>query len=70
MSKRTLGNSASKDPLQKELEAIKRLLMLFLYKTGTKQAEVAAALQIDQAEASRMMPVSKISKYNLQGLSK
>jgi hypothetical protein len=47
----------------KELVAIKRLLLLFLIKTGASQDELTLALQKDQADISRMMPVRKIKKY-------
>ncbi len=54
--------AASKDPIAKELEAIKRLLMLSLLKEGVAQNVIALALQMDPADLSRMMPVRKIKK--------
>ena len=64
MAKKKTKKQETKDPVQKELEAIKRLLMFFLYKTGVSQGELAIALQVDQAEVSRMMPARKIKSYN------
>jgi len=44
------------DPVQRELDSIKRLLVLLLYKAGTPQSEVAKALSMDPGDLSRMMP--------------
>jgi hypothetical protein len=66
MAKKKPKQNQPQDPIQKELEAIKRLLMFFLYKTGVSQGELAIALQVDQAEVSRMMPARKIKSYNSQ----
>jgi DNA-binding MarR family transcriptional regulator len=49
---------------EKELTQIKKLLMLLLIKTGTSQSELAFALQLDQADVSRMLPVRKITKFD------
>jgi hypothetical protein len=49
--------------IEKELITIKRLLLLFLIKTGATQEELSSALEKDQADVSRMMPVRKIKKY-------
>lgn len=48
------------DPVVRELDAIKRLLMLQLLKTGAQQSEIALALDVDASEVSRMMPARKI----------
>ena len=56
-------NNDTQSPIEKELVAIKRLLMLFLIKTGASQDELALALEKDQANISRMMSVKKIKKY-------
>lgn len=48
---------------EKELGDIKKLLMLFLVKTGVTQDELALALKIDRAEISRALPTRKIKKY-------
>lgn len=44
------------DPIERELDYIKRLLILQLYKNGVSQGDVAKALDVDAAEISRMMP--------------
>ena len=66
MAKKKTKKQETKDPVQKELEAIKRLLMFFLYKTGVSQSELAIALQVDRADVSRMMPTRKIKSYSSQ----
>jgi DNA-directed RNA polymerase specialized sigma subunit len=48
------------DPIVKELFEIKRLLMALMYKLGSSLTEVAEALQMDTADASRMLPARKI----------
>jgi len=63
-SKRT--ESKAVDPVEEELESIKRLLFLFLMKTGASQGEIALALQRDQGAISRMIPRRKIKTYDLQ----
>jgi hypothetical protein len=60
---RKTKNTNTQTPSEKELNAIKRLLLLFLIKTGASQDELALALQKDQADISRMIPVRKIKKY-------
>jgi len=52
------------DPIERELDSIKRLLVLHLLKGGASQKEIAHALQVDQAVVSRLFPASKIAKYN------
>lgn len=44
------------DPIHRELDAIKRLMILQLLKSGTSQSDIAKALAIDPADLSRMMP--------------
>jgi predicted transcriptional regulator len=51
------------DPIQSELDSIKRLLTLFLLKAGATQEEVAMALSIDQSAVSRMFPARKLKKF-------
>jgi hypothetical protein len=53
----------TKPPIEKELIAIKKLLLLYLIKTGVSQDELELALEKDQADISRMMPARKIKKY-------
>jgi len=52
------------DPLLEEITAIKRLLVLFLMKTGTSQEEISLALEIDRSTISRMLPSNKIKQYD------
>jgi hypothetical protein len=54
-----------KDDVLRELDAIKRLLTLFLLKIDTSQGEVAMALQVDQSEVSRMFPARNVKKLKL-----
>ena len=51
------------DPIVRELDAIKRLLILQLMKAGTSQGEIAKALGIDQAALSRMMPAKQFKPF-------
>jgi len=50
-------------PVEKELNIIKRLLVLFLAKTGASLSELSIGLQMDPADISRMFPIRKIKKY-------
>jgi len=55
------------DPQQQmliELEGIKYLLAVLLMKAGTAQSEIAAALQIDQGNLSRVLPARKFKPFN------
>ena len=51
------------DPVQAELDSIKRLLTLLLLKAGTSQGEIAMALDVDQSVVSRMFPARKVKKF-------
>lgn len=52
------------DPIQTELDSIKRLLILLLLKAGTPQAEIAKALHdVDPSVVSRMFSGVKIKKF-------
>lgn len=62
MAKRNRKKEVGKDPVVKELQAIKRLLMLGLLNERVDQKVIAYALQMDAADVSRMMPVRKIKK--------
>ena len=53
----------NEDPLLKELGSIKRLLILFLIKAGTSQAEIATALCVDQTTVSLMFPARKVKRF-------
>lgn len=48
--------SVQGDEVVRELEAIKRLLMLMLMRAGATQADIAAALGVNQSSVSRMLP--------------
>ncbi len=48
--------SAIDDPIQKELDSIKRLLILLLLRDGASQSVVASALGVAQSSVSRMFP--------------
>jgi hypothetical protein len=63
MAKKKTKNTNPQTPIEKELNIIKRLLMVFLVKTGVPLSELALALKMDQAVVSRMMPIRKIKKY-------
>ncbi|HWD21433.1 MAG TPA: hypothetical protein VHB20_19360 [Verrucomicrobiae bacterium] len=51
------------DPIAKELDSIKRLLILLLLKAGASQGEVARALQMDQGNFSRAFPARGIKRF-------
>ena len=53
----------SNDPVVRELDMIKRLLILQLMKAGTPQGEIAKALSVDQAALSRMMPARGYKRF-------
>ena len=53
------------DPTLKELDAIKRLLILMLIKAGASQGEIAMALHTDQANVSRMFPARKVKRFQV-----
>jgi hypothetical protein len=59
-----------KDPtilMLRELAAIKRLLAVLLMKAGTPQSEIAAALQLDQGDLSRMLPARQFKPFDSSG---
>lgn len=56
---------AIQDPTLKELDAIKRLLILMLIKAGASQGEIAMALHTDQANVSRMFPARKVKRFQV-----
>ena len=51
------------DPIQSELDSLKRLFTLFLLKAGASQGEVAMALGVDQSIVSRMFPARNVKKF-------
>lgn len=58
MSKKTNG-----DPIQMELDAIKRLLTLLLLKAGASQREIAKALGVNQSVVSRMFSPITVKRF-------
>lgn len=46
----------------KQLEEIKRLLMVLLLKLGSNSDEIALALQVDASRVRQILPTSKIAK--------
>jgi transcriptional regulator len=60
----TKNKSQNQDPELKELDAIKRLLILMLIKAGASQGEIAMALHTDQANVSRMFPARKVERFS------
>jgi hypothetical protein len=63
MAKKSKRAKLPDDPVLRELDAIKRLLIVALIKAGTPQKEVATALQIDPGDLSRMMPSKKFKPF-------
>ena len=47
---------------EKQLEDVKRLLVLLLLKLGSTSEEVALALQVDSSAVRRMLPGSRVKK--------
>jgi len=52
------------DPIEAELNSLKKLMILFLLKAGTNQDEIALALGVDQSSVSRMFPTRKVRQFN------
>ena len=55
--------------MEKDLDAIKRLLIVLLLKLGTSQGEVAKALQTQQSEVSRMFSAGQVRKLDLLSIT-
>jgi hypothetical protein len=49
----------ARDQTEKELENIRRLIILLLVKLGTTSEEIGLALGVDSSAIRKMMPVSK-----------
>jgi hypothetical protein len=47
---------------EKQLEEIKRLLMVLLIKLGSTSDEIGIALNVDSSRVRQMIPTSKIGK--------
>jgi DNA-binding transcriptional regulator LsrR (DeoR family) len=59
----SVSRKEQKDPVFQELIQIKRLLAVLLLKAGTTQSEIAEAMQVDQADLSRMLPARKFKRF-------
>lgn len=53
------------NPIQVELESLKRLMTLFLLKAGASQGEIAMALGVHQSEVSRMFSARRVKKFEV-----
>jgi hypothetical protein len=51
------------DPTLKELDLIKRLLILLLIKAGASKGEIAKALKMDQGNFTRAYPIGKVKRF-------
>jgi hypothetical protein len=49
----------------KEIEAVKRLLILLLLKLGATSDEIGLALNLDSSRVRQLIPVSKVQKIEL-----
>lgn len=52
----------SSDPIAKELDAIKRLLVLQLLTSGVQATDVARAMGVDKSVVSRLVPARRVKK--------
>lgn len=50
------------DPAQKELEAIKRLLILLLVKLGASSEEIGGALKVHHSRVRQLVATGKVKK--------
>jgi len=50
------------EPLVKELDAIKRLLVLQLLTSGVQGKDIARALGVDASAVSRLVPARRVRK--------
>ena len=57
------GTKSIQDPTVRDLDAIKRLLMLLLLKAGASQREIAKPLDMDQGNFSRAYPIGKVKRF-------
>jgi len=55
------------DQAPKEIEEIKRLLVLLLLKLGATSDEIGTALGVDSSVVRRMIPARQIKKIQLRG---
>lgn len=64
---KTRSSKERGDPILGELESIKRLIAVMLMKAGTPHSELAAILQMDRADVSRMLPSRKFKRFEKNG---
>ena len=55
------------DPAVKELEAIKKLLILQLVTSGVHSTTIARAMGVDVSVVSRLVPARRVKKRGNQG---
>jgi hypothetical protein len=53
------------DDAVKELDQVKRLLMLLLVRLGTSSEEIGLALGVSDRRVRQLVPISKIKKLSL-----
>jgi ParB-like chromosome segregation protein Spo0J len=59
-----MENASSESLIEKELDSIKKLLVLLLIKAGATQDEIGAALGRERSGISKMFPGLKIKKFD------
>jgi DNA-directed RNA polymerase specialized sigma subunit len=57
------NKKSNQDPTIRELDEIKRLLMLLLLKSGASQREIAKAIGMDQGNFSRAYPIGRVNRF-------
>ena len=55
------------DPVVKELEAIKKLLILQLVTSGVHSTTIARAMGVDVSVVSRLVPARRVKRRGNQG---
>lgn len=60
-----MATRAVKEPVTKELDAVKRLLVLLLLKLGSTSDEIGRALGVDSSAVRRLVPAGRIKKIVL-----
>lgn len=53
---------SEKDPVLDKLEAIKKLLILYLLKSGATSEEIGQAIDVDSSTVRKMFSIKKIKK--------
>lgn len=62
MARKPSNKSRPDDPVLRELDAIKRLMILSLYRSGESQTNIARALAMDAGDLSRLLPASAFKR--------